>query len=262
MNRQCRYMFLKNRLAEYRNKIKGCRMCNGEGYVPTGKTIDTITFAFKNCKCKEEFENVKNFILANIPKRRFNLPELKLKKRIVQNTLTDENVSLFKTVVKGYLKNFDKARRDGLGLMFFGTPGSGKTTAALKIVLQLLSNNLDCYYIYFKNLIGLLMEGYDDRQKSNLFKEIIDVDFLVIDELSLVSRVTNHMVAEFTSICKQRFENEKPTLLISNYQTIDEIYHNFGAPMESLLTEAFIPFRFYGKDMREDKYEYLKEFFQ
>ena len=100
-----------------------------------------------------------------------------------------------------------------------------------------------------------------NKNKSKLFKEITNVDFLVVDELSLMGRITPHQVAEFTSICKARFESEKPTVLISNYDSIDELLLNFGEPMASLLNEAFIPFKFYGKDFREDKFEELRKFF-
>jgi len=262
MNRIHRYEYLKKKINKHRRIMTKCKICNGESYVPTGKINNKAAFEFIDCRCKRKFRRVKNKILANVPKRRFNLLNQKKTKRKVVNELTNEKVSLYNTIVKQYVTKFKEARKDGLGLMFFGTTGTGKTTSALYILMKLLKIDIDCYYIYFKDLIGLLMSSYDDKSKSPLFREIISVDLLVIDELSLVSRVTPHMVAEFTSICKQRFEDEKPTLLVSNYTTTDEIFHNFGAPMESLLMEAFIPFKFTGKDLRENKYEHLKQFFE
>jgi len=263
MNRNYRYEFHKTKIDKLRSSIiKSCKKCNGEGYIPTGNIINKNSFEFDDCRCKKKFNRLKEYIVSNIPKRRFNLIKTLKKKGNILNTLTNEKISLYNVVIRKYLKNFNKIKKDGLGLMFFGTPGSGKTTASIFIIIKLIKNNKDCYYIYFKDLIGLLMQSYDDKSKGPLFKEIISVDFLVIDELSLVSRVTPHMVAEFTSICKQRFEDEKPTLLVSNYYTTEEIFHNFGAPMESLLMEAFIPLKFSGRDLREDKYEYLKKMFE
>lgn len=261
MSKQHRYTHYNRQISKLRKSIKTCKICSGESYIPTGKAVDDSTFEFEDCKCTKIYKKDKLYILANIPKRRYGILKEKKKHRKVLNIITNEKISLYKVVVKQYTKNFKKASKDGLGLMFFGTTGSSKTTSALYIATKLLKKGKDCYYIYFKDLINLLIQSYDDKTKAPLFHEIINVDLLIIDELSLVSRVTPHMVAEFTSICKQRFEDEKPTILISNYQIIDEIYHNFGSPMESLLMEAFIPFKFTGKDLREEKYEYLKKFF-
>ena len=257
-----RYRIMSDRLKKYRKNMKLCEKCEGEGHIPTGNLIDKITMEYQDCECKKEFMKIKNYILSGVPKKKLSLLHQEIKNVNVINCLTDEKVSLYKTVVRKYIKKFDKARKEGLGLMFFGSTGNGKTTSSLHILMSLVNNGYDCYYVYFKDLIGLLIEGYSDHDKSLLFKEIIGVDFLVVDELSLVGRVTPHMIAEFTSICKQRFEDEKPTLLISNYKTTDDLFHNFGAPLESLMNEAYAPFKFIGKDIREDKYEAMKIFFE
>ena len=238
-----------------------CKICGGEGYKPTGGMIDDISYEYDDCICKKTFLKKNKMIIAGIPKRRLDVLKQSFKKKMVLNTLSNEKVSLYKNVVPVYVKKFKSARKQGLGLMFFGVSGSGKTTSGILIAAKLLTKDYDCHYITFRQIMNVLYDSYEDKGKSRLFKEIIDVDFLVVDELSLVGRVTPHMVAEFTSICKARFENEKPTILISNYNTIDEILLNFGEPMASLLNEAFIPFKFYGKDFREDKFEHLRKFF-
>lgn len=257
-----RYHYHSKELAKRRRSMASCAVCKGQGFLPTGKLVAKDTFGYRNCKCRKKYFKAKKYILANIPKRRHNLLTMQRKKKWVTNCLTRERVSLFSIVARKYVVGFKRARKNGVGLMFFGNPGSGKTTCALYILMKLLEEEIDSYYIYFKDLISMLMEGYSDTDKSQLFKEITRVDFLVIDELSLIGRITPHMVTEFTSICKKRFESEQPTLLVSNYQTLDEVFHNFGAPMESLLNEAFIGFKFGGRDMRGDKYDYMKGFFE
>ena len=262
MSYEYRYDFFKEKLDKARKKIKTCKVCSGEGYLPTGKTLNDSSFEYKDCKCKKQYLNLKKFVIANIPKKQYNILSQKFKRQKVMNMQTNDKINLKKGVIDKYVNDFNKARKSGLGLILFGTHGSGKTTVALRVLVRLLDKKVDGYYTYFKDLIGLLLESYDDKEKSFLFKEIVKVDLLIIDELSLVGRVTPHMIAEFTSLCKQRFENQTPTILISNYETLDEIYHNFGAPMQSLLNEAFAGFRFYGRDLREDKYEYLRKFFE
>jgi len=239
-----------------------CDKCGGEGYLPVDRNSNGILIPYKDCECKKEFFNTKKIIMSNIPIKRIKLLTGNIKKRVVVNPLNGKQTSLYKKVIKRYINKFEEARSNGLGLMFFGHPGSGKTVAGMYVIANLINKNYDCYYIYFKDLISLLIESYNDDEKKPLFKEIINVDLLVIDELSLVSRVTPLMISEFSSICKQRFEAGKPTIIISNYKTTEEIYKNFGSPMESLLNEAFAPFKFVDTDMRVDKLDYIKSFFE
>jgi DNA replication protein DnaC len=262
MSREMRYLAYQHRIVRLKPIIKECSICKGYEFYPTGKMIDKFTFETRTCKCKKLFMKKKSYVLANIPRKHQDLLTTPLKRRAVINLFTNKRVPLYTKVVAGYLAKFQEARERGLGMMFFGDAGTGKTTAAIYILLNLLKQRVDGFYIFFKDLISLLIQSYEDQSKKLLFEEIIEVDFLIIDELSLVGRVTPHMVAEFTSLCKQRFESGLPTLLISNYQTTDEIFTNFGAPMESLMNEAFLSFKFKGHDLRTDKFEFMKQFFE
>jgi len=259
MKKEERYKFFKSKIDKYRNP--NCKQCRGMGLIPTSLLQKNKEAEFKECDCRIKLFRIKKLILANIPKRSYNLLDKKLKKRTVGNLLTGKSVQLYSSVIRRYIMNYKEAVDNGIGMIFFGNPGTGKTVGALYLIIKLLQKGIDCYYIYFKDLMGLLYTTYNFPEKAPLFKEIIGVDVLVVEELSLIGRITPHMVAEFLSICKQRFEDGKPTILISNYSTTEEIEKNFGAPMESLMNEAFIPFRFRGRDLREDKYDYLKKFF-
>jgi DNA replication protein DnaC len=244
-----------------RRIIDKCPICKGDGVVAV-KNTKPLDHVLDQCECVKRFTLTKKKILANIPKKNLNIRVKNLKDLQVIR-VDGETKSLYSKIIPIYTKSIIKNGAKGVGVIFFGPPGNGKTTAITVIASNIMrSTELSCYYIYFKDLIGLLMQSYDDRSKGILFREITSVDVLAIDELSLVSRVTPHMIAEFTSLCKQRHDAEKPTLLISNYSTIDEIEHNFGHPMASLLNEAFMPFKFPTRDFREKKFEWMRSFFE
>ena len=261
-NAEHRYLFYRKKISKEKSIIKNCKICSGTGYIPIIPEHKS-DFEYKDCSCKKEFLKTKEYILANFPRKRYSSPSKGFKKIFVRNMVTNKRIKLNSQIIKPYVAKYKEAKNHGLGLIFFGPSGTGKTTAALRILKSIIDKyHSNCYYIYFKDLIGLLLSTYEDHDKAPLFKEIISVDTLVIDELSLIGRVTDHMIAEFTSICKNRFENQQPTILISNYKSLDEVYHNFGAPMQSLINEAFASFKFLGKDIREEKFEYMRKFFE
>lgn len=254
-----RYAHFSKRLGRFRSEIDKCKKCKGEGWYPS-KQKDGVVTKYTKCNCKLIYERKKLFALANFPIRRYDILNQKFKKAKAIFKL-NKTKSSAKEIADKYIERFDKTK--GVGLILFGDPGTGKTTTALYILASLI-DRVDGYYVYFKDLMTLLISTYgsQDKRKRKLFDEIIDVDLLIIDELSLISKITAHSIAEFTSICKQRFEDNKPTIIVSNFITLEEIYQNFGPPMESLVKEAFLPFQFIGKDFREDGLDYLKQFFE
>ena len=260
-----RYRIKRKLIADARDKMLKCKKCNGDGWILKSLNYKDLG-KFEKCKCKEKFELEKMLILANFPNKRIKTVknDKSFKNRKAKNFLTGKLVEVSSDIVNKYFKGFKKASDSGLGMMFFGKPGTSKTTTALRIIKKLSRKNIDCYYIFFKDMIELLYNSYSNNELKPLYNEIINVDLLVIDEISLIGRITENMIAEFSSVCKQRFENGKPTILISNYISMDEISSNFGMAMESLVREAYVPFNFVGEDIRgsKDDYDYMKKFFE
>jgi len=246
-----------------RGVMDKCAACKG-GLIPVGYDEENGVPTFEECKCKKRFEYLKGLCMANVPKGRWDILEQKRETIPVTSPYDfKRKLSLYGRYINRILKNIDQAIGRSVGLFMFGVPGSGKSTAAYYLIARATKKSKSCYYIYFKNLIGLLLDSYSDKEIKPLYDEIVRVEVLVVDELSLVGRVTPHAVAEFTSVLKERVERGSITVLISNYKDIDEIRENFGSPMESLMLEGFEGVRFASKrDLREIRNERLRSFFK
>lgn len=259
-------IYIRHREEIYRLRarlIGKCDKCE-DGFIPVSYDKENGVPDFEECECKKRFEYLKGLCVANVPKGRWDILEQKRETIPVTSPYDlKRKLSLYSRYIKRIVKDIDKAIMQSVGLFMFGPTGTGKTTAAYYLIAKATKKGKSCYYIYFKNLIGLLLDSYSDREMKPLYEEIVRVQLLVVDELSLVGRVTPHAVAEFTSVLKERIERGSITVLISNYRDVDEIKENFGDPMESLMLEGFEGVRFFGKrDLREIRNERLQSFFK
>ena len=260
MSHDLRYLAARKDIMKMKSQIIGrCKKCKGKGVIPI-KMNEKLGIVTEDCQCKKTFNKVKALLIAGAPVRRALSSNDKFIVKKTRNMITDKQINT-NSLINKYLDKFDKMSKEGVGLLFFGEPGTGKTTCSMRIMTELIAKEIDCSYIYFKDMMSLMIDGYTNKNSARLLREILDSKFLIVDELSLVGRITPHMVAEFTTICKQRFENLKPSIIISNYVTIEDLAMNFGQQLESLIKEAFIPFIFIGDDIRERNMDRLRQYF-
>jgi DNA replication protein DnaC len=157
-----------------------------------------------------------------------------------------------------YIRNFDSLKKTGTSLIFTGSPGTGKTLIVLSMIRPLITklsekdfnpNNLypmsktdQCIYINIYDLFASIKATYKkDSQETELMiiKKYISTDLLIIDEVGAQSASEYETLTLFR-IINARYENLKPTILISNLsekdlsayigeRTIDRFRENHGA---------------------------------
>lgn len=157
---------------------------------------------------------------------------------------------------RGYVEKFNDLSKDGTSLIFTGSPGTGKTMIALSMVKPLIKamvpknyggglddpNNVYCIYKNIYDLFAEIKATYrKDSQESELdiIRHYTHANLLIIDEVGAQSNSEFETVTLFR-IINSRYENMKPTILISNLsesdltkyigeRTIDRFKENNGA---------------------------------
>lgn len=141
------------------------------------------------------------------------------------------------------------------GLLLSGDVGVGKTHLAAGIVNEL---NRRLYSTYFGNVVDIISFFKSTYNKNSQLteRELIHiitkrVDLLIIDDLGKENN-TDHNLALLYQIINQLYENEKPIIITTNYNSVDlsTKLGERGQAISSRITAMCIPVQFKGRDRR------------
>lgn len=150
-----------------------------------------------------------------------------IKKRFLQRTFqnfrcdTQERTKNYK-IAKGYADNFLHHRTKGDGLYIEGTNGTGKTHLAAAIALQLIGEGIPVICKTSSDLFGDIKKAFDKEDVKEY--EVLDIyksaDLLIIDDLGK-EQCSDWSMSTLYSILNDRYEDMKPTIVTTNYNTDD-----------------------------------------
>lgn len=218
----------------------------------------------------KEIENHRNHLVKNavdlimIPKRYQNIPIYDIKPMN-----EDQRKIIFRC--KSYIEKYNKLKEIGTSLVFTGKPGTGKTMIALSMINPIISKSIDCEMDKYKKAVelggfhGNELLGFHDEEpifkyintydlfleikstynknslktEGDVLYEYTSPEILIIDEVGAQSG-SDYETTTMFRIINSRYENMKPTFLISNLseddlskyigeRTIDRFYENHGA---------------------------------
>lgn len=238
----------------------------GKCHTPKQCKVENPFFAgrydIRHCMCKcmnekrerEEAER-KRLEFENRVKdlRRMGFPEEKMQERTFANDkYPNEKPSV---IARNYVDNFSKALKDGKGLLFFGTTGTGKTYAAACIANALIDKGYPVMMTNFariENTVWGMSEG-----KQEYFDSLNEFPLLIIDDLA-AERKTEYMQEIVFNVIDSRSRAGLPLIVTSNL-TADEIKHPQDIGNKRIFSRLFeicVPIEIAGNDRRREK---LKE---
>ena len=153
---------------------------------------------------------------------------------------------------KGFVEHFDDFYRDGMGLLFYGPVGTGKTFYASCIANALIDKGYPCLVTNFSRIINKYQSAYDDRQ--DYLDALNRFDLLVIDDLA-VERDTDYVNEIVQTIIDARYRVRKPIIVTTNL-TPDELTNPDGVRKQrgySRLYAMTHPIKVDGADRRRSE---------
>lgn len=222
---------------------------------------------------------------ANIPPRFIGLEPKDLEKKVGEFHADIEdwidNVLDFRTI-----KTYGGVGTTGVGLLFDGGPGLGKTTHAVVTLMELIRRLPDdpnearkifsykaddwstytrpVYYLTFPEFLHrkkALIDARDD-ERENLLLEMeglhgrakadhMNVRVLVLDDLGK-EYGTEYTSAGFDEILRSRYDRALPTIVTTNVP-LESWGRKYSEAMESFANEAFVRVAVGKRDLRRAK---------
>lgn len=143
-----------------------------------------------------------------------------------------------------YIEAFEEIKEEGVSMVFFGSPGTGKTHLACAIALEVIRKGFEAKYITAFDLLNEISDTFRTRESTNnVVKKYTESGLLVLDEVG-IQYGKDHDSIWLYKVINSRYVNDRPTIVISNLD--DQALEKFlGSPTYDRLQEgkgAAVPF--------------------
>lgn len=247
-----------NNLSEdYLRPIYECKICNDTGYI----SHDNYKTEFCNC-LKQKLLNISynKSNISGLDKENFNTFNENLFSDDVDLSKYKLNISPRKNMVNiknkciDFVNNFENL--DQKNLLFTGNTGLGKTFMSNCIANELLKKGKTVLYQTAPVLLETIIDNKMNKQKSNkiddFYKNVLDVDLLIIDDLG-TECINSMKLSELFTIINTRLLNlnSKPTkTIISTNLSLNNIFSNYEERIGSRIAGFYDIYYFFGDDIR------------
>lgn len=235
-----------------------CKNCKDTGYI-----FDKELKKTKMCNClKQELLNISynKSNISNLEKENFNnfnenifSDEVDLAKYKV-NISPRKNMLNIKEKCLEFVNNFYDPNYKNL--LFTGNTGLGKTFMTNCIAEQLLKKGYSVLYqtapVLLETIIDNKFNKYKNSEQDLFYKNVLEVDLLIIDDLG--TECLNSMkLSELFTILNTRLLNLNSKItktIISTNLSIDNIFKNYEERIGSRIAGYYDIYYFFGKDLR------------
>lgn len=157
---------------------------------------------------------------------------------------------------KQYLKKLDEMLEEGIGILYAGGNGIGKSTLAMIIMKYLIRAGWDVYATSLGEMVETIQTSWKDIDNEELEayrKRCRESTFLLIDDIGKEHRgKTGFVQTVFDNLIRYRVQHRLPTFLTTNL-TKEELRGTYGESALSLLEGRLATIVVSGEDFRRTK---------
>lgn len=213
------------------------------------------------CKCKKEElkqkeEQEEKLRKQESLKKLFNnsLMDEKFVKETFENWDDSKGNNSLKLIAEKYCNKFSEAKKNGLGFMFFGNPGNGKTYTANCIANYLIKKEYPVICVSINGLLERIKKTYStwgQEGEDTILKGLANADLLIIDDLG-TEQSSNWAVSKVYNIIDSRYRKGLPLIITTNF-SMEDLKEKYGYRTADRITEMCTPIHNKGKSIRQEK---------
>lgn len=169
------------------------------------------------CKCetekqdKEEAEKKKKEFEQKVKElRRVGFPECSMQEWTFAND--DMSNSRVTNAMKKYVDNFEEMKKQGKGLLLYGSVGTGKTYSACEVANALIDKGYPVLVTNFARIINSLQATFNRQEYIDSFNRF---SLIIIDDLS-AERDTSFANEQVFQIIDARYRIKLPMIITTN----------------------------------------------
>lgn len=127
---------------------------------------------------------------------------------------------------KKYCENWDKVKKQGLGIYIYGDIGTGKSHLTACIGNYLMEQLVPVLFTNFIEIVKQIRRSYNDKSitEAGIINDLVSVDLLIIDDIGTERFIKNGEITDVQEkiydIINARYIQQKPTIFSSNESLI------------------------------------------
>ena len=234
-----------------------CTICKDTGYIQFNNSASSLCSCLKQ-KLLDISYNKSN--ISNLSKENFDTFRPEVFSDIVEsekykiNISPRQNILTIKSKCIDFVENFDDTNTHNL--LFTGNTGLGKTFMSNCIANELIKKGKNVLYqtapVLLETVIDNKMNKYKNSTQDNFYKNVLEADLLIIDDLG--TECLNSMkLSELFTILNARLlnlNNKVTKTIISTNLSINNIFKSYEERIGSRIAGFYDIYYFFGDDLR------------
>lgn len=194
--------------------VEVCPLCEGTGW----KTIraragEERERRVTRCDCQLKARNERLLAAARIPKR---YEHCELASYDTDFPGADASLGLAHLKACRFAQDYDP--REGTGILFTGTIGSGKTHLAVGVIKELMGKGVSCLFYDYRELLKEIQHSYNSTVQTtelDILRPVFETEVLVLDELGAI-KPTEWVGDTVSIILNARYNESRTTIITTN----------------------------------------------
>lgn len=234
-----------------------CNYCKDTGYIQHLEKESQICHCLKQRLLDISYNksNISNLSNENFEKFNENIfSDVINVKKYQMNVSPRQNILGIKQKCIEFINNFDNPNYKNL--LFTGNTGLGKTFMSNCIANELIKRGKNVLYqtapVLLETIIDNKMNKYKTSSQENFYKNVLESDFLIIDDLG-TECINTMKLSELFTILNTRLlnlNNKITKTLISTNLGINNIFSIYEERIGSRIAGFYDIYYFFGEDLR------------